>query len=333
MNLVTGATGLLGTHVLLELLSRGESVKALYRSEDSKNEVKRVFQFYDSEGLFSKIQWVHGDVMDVFSLVDAMEGVDYVVHCAAIVSYHKKDRKEMYRINVEGTTNVVSAALEVGVKKLCHVSSIAALRRAEDGATVSEDGEWQDSPLNTHYGITKHLAEMEVWRGIQEGLNAVIVNPGLIIGPGNFDRSSGSLFSKLDEGLKFYPPGGTGFVGAADTARLIVLSTKSEVNEERFIAVSESLSMKEVFTKICQELGKPLPDREAKPWMLKVARFAEAVKELFTGKKALVTRETVLNASSRYYYSSEKSKKEFALDYTPIAQCIEQTAVYFKQQR
>lgn len=333
MNLVTGATGLLGTHVLLELLSRGESVKALYRSEDSKNEVKSVFQFYDSEGLFSKIQWVRGDVMDVFSLIDAMEGVGHVIHCAAIVSYHKKDRKEMYRINVEGTTNVVSAALEAGVKKLCHVSSIAALRRAEDGATVNEEGEWLDSPLNTHYGITKHLAEMEVWRGIQEGLNAVIVNPGLIIGPGNFDRSSGSLFSKLDEGLKFYPPGGTGFVGAADTARLIVLSTKSEVNEERFIAVSESLSMKEVFTKICQELGKPLPEREAKPWMLTMARLVEGLKELFTGKKALVTKETVRNASSRYYYSSEKSKKEFALDYTPIAQCIQQTAVYFKQQR
>jgi nucleoside-diphosphate-sugar epimerase len=333
MILVTGATGLLGTHVLLELLSRGEEVKALYRSEDSKNEVKSVFRFYKSEGLFSRITWVQGDVMDVFSLLDAMEGVDDVIHCAAIVSYHKKDRKEMYRINVEGTTNVVSAALEAGVKKMCHVSSIAALRRAEDGATVNEEGEWLDSPLNTHYGITKHLAEMEVWRGIQEGLNAVIVNPGLIIGPGNFDRSSGSLFSKLDEGLKFYPPGGTGFVGAADTARLIVLSTKSDVNEERYIAVSESLTMKEVFAEICKELGKPIPDQEAKPWMLKVARFVEAIKELFSGKKALVTRETVLNASSRYYYSSEKSKKVFTMEYTPIAQCIQQTAVYFKQQR
>lgn len=207
MNLVTGATGLLGTHLMLDLLSRGEKVRGMKRANSNLEIVKSVFDFYPKgETLFESIEWCEGDVLDVDALQLAMNGCDFVYHCAAVVSYHAKDRDNMYLINVEGTANVVNVALSENISRLCFVSSIAALGKSKPGEVVNEMAVWSDSSYNTHYGITKFLSEMEVWRGIQEGLDAIVVNPGLIIGPGSFDRSSPSLFKKLNQGLSYYPP-------------------------------------------------------------------------------------------------------------------------------
>lgn len=328
-NLVTGATGLLGSHIVLELLRRGEEVRALYRSEKGKIETERLFGFYNQSNLFNKIEWFQYDVMDVSGLEEAMTDVQHVYHCAAIVSYHAKDRKEMYRINVEGTANVVNVALESGIEKLLHVSSIAALNRFYANP-VTEEGEWVDSTDNTHYGITKHLSEMEVWRGGQEGLCHVILNPGFIIGPGDFTRSSTSVFMKLNEGMAYYPPGGTGFIGVHDVVAAAVGLMKSPLHGERYIAVAENGSMKQLFQGISKALGKPEPQKLAAGWMLQVARIFEWIKEKITGKKALVTRETVKNASLRFYYSSEKIKSALGIEFQPIEQAIEQGAEYFK---
>lgn len=331
MNVVTGATGLLGSHVMLELLRRGKKVRALYRSDSSVEDTERLFGFYNCRDLWRKVEWVRGDVLDTGSLLDAFSGASYVYHCAAVVSYHSSDRAMMYKVNVEGTANVIAAAMESGVKKLCHVSSIAALRRQDDQQYVTEEGEWVESDLNTHYGITKHLSEMEVWRGVQEGLEAVIINPGLIIGPGDFTRSSSGIFSRLDEGFSYYPPGGTGLVGVKDVARLMVDAAESGRKEERFIAVSENWSMQELFTSVSKALNRKAPHKEARPWMLQMARIAEWFREVFSGKKALITRETVRNSSKRYYYSAEKSIRTFDMEYTPVRQSVEETAGYYRQ--
>src|SRR5688500_7197054 len=160
MNLVTGATGLLGTHVLLELLMRGEKVRALKRAGCDLSAIHNVFEFYESSQLLQKIEWAEGNVLDVVSLQEAMEECDRIYHCAAVVSYHRRDRSKMYRVNIEGTSNVINAGLEAGVKKLCHVSSIAAIGREFPMSTLDEQSPWIDSMLNTHYGITKHLSEM-----------------------------------------------------------------------------------------------------------------------------------------------------------------------------
>jgi dihydroflavonol-4-reductase len=331
--LVTGATGLLGTHVMLELLSQGIAVRGMYRPWSDRKTVRDVFAFYRSEGLYSSIEWVEGDVEDVTLLQEAMAGCDVVYHCAAIVSYHRSDRKRMYHINIEGTANVVNVALALHVKHLCHVSSIAAIGRMHNGQHLTENDEWAESPLNTHYGITKYLSEMEVWRGIQEGLPAVIVNPGLIFGPGDSRRSSTSIFSKLDEGIPAYPPGGTGFVGVTDVARIMVKLVQQGITNERYIVVSDNRSMAEVFSEVSRCLGKPVQTRIATPSLLFIGRVVETIKEWLTRKKALVTRETTRNAQLRFYFDSSKVKKALNYTFEPLQQSIEQGAAFYKNQR
>ena len=330
MNLVTGATGLLGTHLLMELLSRGERVRALVRPSANRQPVEDVFRFCNNTH-FTDIEWVEGDVLDIDSLEEAMQGCSHVFHCAAIVSYHPAERAEMYRVNTEGTANVINMALHLGNIKVGFVSSIAAIGKAKNNEKVDEESEWVENDMNTHYAITKQLSEMEFWRGLHEGIEGVAFNCGFIIGPGSFERSSPSLFRKLNEGMRFYPPGGTGFIAVSDAAKCIAELTLSNISHERYILVTENISMKDVFQQVAASLGKRVPSIEAKPWILQLARIAEWLKEKVTGRKALVTRETVKNASLRFYYDSKKLQEAFPFEATPIKQAIQQTADYFKQ--
>ena len=329
MNLVTGATGLLGTHLMMELLSRGERVRALVRPSANRQSVEDVFRFCNNTH-FADIEWVEGDVLDIDSLEQAMQGCSHVFHCAAVVSYHPSERAEMYRVNTEGTANVINMALHLGNIKVGFVSSIAAIGKAKNNEQVDEESEWVENDMNTHYAITKQLSEMEFWRGIHEGLEGVAFNCGFIIGPGSFERSSPSLFRKLNEGMRFYPPGGTGFIAVADAAWCIAELTLGPTTHERFILVTENRSMKEIFQLVAQSLGVKVPTQEAKPWILQVARAAEWLKEKPTGRKALVTRETVKNASLRFYYDSSKMQRATNLKATPISEAIQQTAAYFR---
>ncbi|MCC6601106.1 MAG: SDR family oxidoreductase [Crocinitomicaceae bacterium] len=331
MNLVTGATGLLGTHVLIELLRRGECVRALHRSDSDLDTVQRVFTFYGHSSLYAKIQWAAGDVLDISSLSEAMSDCHTVYHSAAVVSYHRKDRQTMYKVNVEGTANMVNMAMELGVERFCHVSSIAAIGRETPGVTLDENSPWVKSSFNTHYGTTKHLSEMEVWRGIQEGLNAVIINPGFIVGPGIETRSSTSIFQKIRKGLPAYTSGGTGYISAVDVAKSMVDLAGLRNTNERFIAVSENLSMREFFEVASESLGIPPPQREASQLLLHIARWADAIKELFTGEKALITKETVSNSSIRFFYDSEKLKKATGIVFQPVREAIENTVSFIRQ--
>jgi nucleoside-diphosphate-sugar epimerase len=331
MNLVTGATGLLGTHLMSELLKEGKPVRALYRSEVSKQSSIRLLEHLGhSENNISSIAWEQGDVLDISSLERAMNQAVHVYHCAAVVSYHKKDRKEMYAVNTEGTANVVNLALELGIEKLCHVSSIASLGKAENNSWVDEQAEWMENEMSTHYAITKYLSEMEVWRGIQEGLNAVIVNPAFIIGPGDFEKSSSRVFSTIDNGMPFYPPGGTGFVAASDCATCMVKLTNSSISNERYVLVGENASMKDLFQSISKQLGKPLPTREASSIAMHTARIGAWIKEIFTGKKALITRETLMNASHRFYYKNDKVIAATGIQFKGLNEAVSEAATYFK---
>ncbi|MFN5620591.1 MAG: NAD-dependent epimerase/dehydratase family protein [Flavobacteriales bacterium] len=332
MNLITGATGMLGTHLMIELLKRGEQVRALKRSTSDITMVQRVFDFYQSPH-FSRIEWVEGDVLDIYSLMDAMAGCSRVFHCAAIVSYHPSERQTMYDINIEGTENVINIALQQGGVKVGFVSSIAAIGKAKNNDTVDEESEWVDGDFNTHYAITKQRSEMEFWRGIHEGIDGVAFNCGVIIGPGDFKRSSPSLFQKIGEGMRFYPPGGTGFISAEDCARIIVELTLSTINAERYILVSENLSMKDMFQTTAKALNVRIPSIEATPGMMQLARYAEALREMLGGRKALVTRETVRNAAVRFYYNNEKLRSVYTAPFMPINEAIQRTAAFFKSEQ
>ncbi|MFN8776505.1 MAG: NAD-dependent epimerase/dehydratase family protein [Flavobacteriales bacterium] len=329
MNLITGITGLLGTHIALELLTRGLPVRGLRRPESSTAAMERVFAHYGSADLFSRIEWAEGDILDVQSLQDAMRDCITVYHSAALVSYHPKDRRMMYKVNTEGTANVVNAAIHLGVPELVHISSVAAIGRIGAGEVLRESSAWHEGKHTTHYAITKHLSEMEVWRGIQEGLQAVILNPGFVIGPGDFSRSSPTLFSRMYQGVPFYPPGGTGFISASDAARAAVELAVRRHFGERFIAVAENRSLKEVFSWVAHALGKPIARKQVTPLMLWTALLVEQMREWISGHKAAVTREVIRNMEGTQTYDSSKIVEAIGISFEPVEAAIRSTAGFF----
>ena len=221
MILVTGGTGLLGSHLLFQLTNESNSIKAIFRNEKKIDLVQRLFLFYDSingQSRFDSIQWINCDVLDSVTLHEVMEGCDFVYHCAAIVSFDKDDFFKMMKINREGTSNVVNSCLELGVKKLCYVSSTAAIGNGENDPIVTEETKWKQSPTTSGYSIAKYSAEKEVWRGVEEGLDVVIINPCVIIGAGDWKESSLTMFATVDNGLRFYTSGANAFVDSRDVA-------------------------------------------------------------------------------------------------------------------
>ena len=320
MVFVTGGTGFIGQHLLKQLLDNGEKVRAIYR---------KMPDFFLDERIKNEVEWVTGDVLDINGLVDAMLGIQDVYHCAAIVSFNPKDKTRIMKVNVAGTTNVVNAALETGVRKMGYVSSIAAIGRSSFENHVTEETKWEDGGLNTVYAISKRLAEREVWRGIAEGLNAVIVNPSLVIGVGKWSEGTPQFFSQVWKGLKFYPAGTTGFVDVDDVARILVKLMKSDISGERFIVNSENLSHYDFFSMIADKLGKSRPKFKANRLLAELAWREEALRSAITGSRPILTKETARISEKAYYYDSSKIKNILGIEFTPIRKTVDRTGEEF----
>ena len=288
--LVTGGTGFLGAYIIKNLVEKGHLVRAIRRSS--------ALPFFSDKAVWEKVEWVEGDVLDVVSLNDAMQGVDTIIHSAAIVSFTGEKRKEMYRVNVDGTENIVNIALENKVRRMLHVSSVAALGRTTKASTVTEEKTWEDNKNNTHYAITKHHAEMHVWRGFAEGLEGVIINPSTILGYGNWHQSSGAIFRNAYKSFPWYTKGVNGFVGVEDVAEAAVRLLFSAINEKRFIVNAENRSFQSLFNVMAESFGKKPPHRYANRTMGEIAWRLEAVKSFFTGSKPLLSKETAKIAHS-----------------------------------
>ena len=328
MILVTGGTGLVGAHLLLELAKDNQHIRALKRTSSNLDYVRMVFNHYadNANELFQRIEWVDGDILDVISLEENMQDIDHVYHSAAIVSFQKSDRAGMMKANVEGTANVVNAAFHAKVKKLCFVSSIAALGRAENRGIVDEDSPWVNSKENSVYSISKYNAEKEVWRGIEEGLEAVIVNPSIILGLADPDKGSSQIFSKVWNGLKFYTPGVNGFVDVKDVVGIMIRLMESNICNERYVVNADNLKYRDIFWQIADIYSKPKPFICVNKIMASVAWRIFKLLSLFTGKPPLVTRETARTGLKEYRFSNEKVRR--ALDYKFIdpGKTIEETA-------
>ena len=332
-NLVTGATGLVGMHILIDLLSKGEKVKATFTKNSRLENVKKLFKFYNKESLFSEIEWVEMDIEDVIQVFDTVKGVDHVYHSAAIVSFLKRDQSKMSNINIKGTANIVNACLENKIKKLGHVSSVAAIGRKGNG-DYSEENTWLESNDNSFYAISKNKAENEVWRGVQEGLQSVIINPGIIIGPSTWHRSSTALFKKINSGLSFYPTGLNGFVDVRDVSNSIIELMKSSFSSERYILVAENLTYESVFKSISKSLNVNPPTYVATPRLMNMVWRIEYLISLVTGKNPKITKETAKTSSQKNFYSNEKIKKQIGYKFNSIENAIENTVKYileFKQ--
>jgi len=324
---VTGATGLVGSHLLIDLLEKKHEVFALYRSEEKKEITQKIFSHYNKENFFAHINWVKGDVLDVFSLTEASKNMQHVYHCAAIVSFNKKRRNELYKINIEGTANVVNACLKNNIEKLCFVSSITALGASK--TAINENTPWQNKTKPTAYSTSKYYSENEIWRGEAEGLNVVIVNPGVIIGPGNWNEGSAALFRKVWEGLKYYTESTTGFIDVRDAAACMEKLMNSSIKNEKFILVSENVSFKNVLCNIAKALEKPLPSIKANKFLIEIAWRLEWIITFFTGKEPVITKESVRIATDNDVYSNKKIIEALNYNFISIEESIKNTASAF----
>ncbi len=334
MILVTGGTGLVGSHLLFKLSNTPNDVIAIKRDNSDLSVIKKIFNFYDienGEALFEKIKWIEADVTDIFSLLKAFEGVEQVYHCAAVVSFNPSDIASMIEINVNGTANVVNACIDKGVKKLIHCSSIAAIGKPSSGNIIEENNIWKTSPRNSNYAISKFGAEREVWRGIEEGLNAAIVNPSVIIGPGDPSRSSGQLYSQIQKGLKFYTSGITGFVDVRDVSSAMIMLMDSDISSNRFILNSENLQYKFIFDMLAKEIGVKPPSIKAGMFLTQLAWRIEKLRSMFSGKKPLITKETARNSSNISYYSNKKFIEKTGYSFTPIKDAIKNTCRFYEK--
>ncbi len=329
MIFVTGGTGLVGSHILLKLSQRGEKLKALKRATSSMDICKSVFTYYNADDLFAQINWVDGDVNDISSLENGMLNSDLVLHCAAVISFQPSAAKLLKKVNIEGTANVVNVALSKGIKKLGYVSSIAVLGRNSTEGMVDEECHFKATKLDSNYALSKYYAEQEVWRASQEGLDVVIVNPSVILGPGDWRKGSSRIFQKIYSGLKFYTPGSTGYVDVLDVANSLVSLLFSNVKNERFIVNGANLKYRDCFDRIAVAVNKPKATIKVTPFLKEIAWRLEAMRTFVTGNKPLITRETADNAMTDSSYSTTKIISAIDFNFTDIDVSIKKYADWF----
>lgn len=313
---MTGGTGFLGAYIIADLISHGYPVRAIRRSA-------KLPKFISPE-IMARVEWVDGDILDVVSLDENMKGVDAVIHSAAVVSFNAKDRERMYEANVEGTINVVNLALENNIARFIHISSVAAVGRTADGSEVDELKKWEDNKLNTHYAKSKYRSELEVWRAIGEGLDAVILNPSTILGYGDWHSSSSAIFRKVYDEFPYYAPGLNGFVAVEDVARVaVLLLEKKEISGERYIVNGDNWPFRQLMDTMAEGFQKKKPAKAATPALLGLAWRMEKIKSLFTGNRPLLTKESARVSQSRTRFSNRKllvALPEFS--FTPLDEAI-----------
>jgi len=338
MILVTGGTGLVGAHLLLHLLENGEqTVRALHRNPKNTIKTKLLFELYEKSELFSKIEWIPADILDVPSLEIAFQNVDYVYHCAAFISFNPDDEDELRKVNIEGTANIVNFCIDKKVKKLCHVSSIAALGDLISNEanrlnnTITEETEWNPEYSHSDYAISKYGAEMEVWRGFQEGLQVVIVNPGVIFGPGFWNQGSGVIFSTVKKGFPFYTSGTSAYVSVLDVVAIMHQLMHSDCSGERFIVISENYTYKNILSAIAKNIGAKTPTIKAKSWLLNLAWRLDWISSKVFRTKRKLSKHSILSLQSTELFSNEKIKNQLDYSFRDIDNYLNELVVYYNK--
>ncbi|MCM8568709.1 NAD-dependent epimerase/dehydratase family protein [Gramella jeungdoensis] len=331
MILVTGGTGLVGTHLLYELVQKNARIRATVRPSSDIRTVRKVFGYYsekaEADRLFNKIDWVTAEINDIPALTEAFEGIKSVYHCAALISFDPSDEKRLRKINIEGTANVVNLCIAKKIRKLCYVSSVAAIGSGP-GEKIDENAKWNPEEDHNDYAISKYGAEIEVWRGTQEGIDTVIVNPGIIIGPGFWNSGSGKIFSRIDKGLKFHFPKVSGFVGVNDVVEAMIRLMNTDIRNEKFILVSENLSFEYVLKATAEYMDKPRPNKQLKKWMIAIGWIFQKIGSWFGGKRE-ITKDSIKGLYTKTYYNSSKISKAINLEFTPISEVLKETTRFY----
>ena len=320
MILVTGATGFLGSELISQLIPQGKKLRALKRDNSVIPSLLKDNPLID---------WVVADINDVATLEDVFEDITQVYHCAALVSFNPKDKTELLKVNIEGTSNIVNLCTAYHAR-LIHVSSVAALGEPKKGKQITENDYWEYDAKAHSYAISKYEGEMEVWRGIAEGLDAVIVNPSVIIGANAGFKGSGAIFKLVKDGLSFYTKGATGIVDVEDVAKSMIALMDSEITGERFTISSENYHYEQFFAEIAKGFGIAAPAKEAKPWMLGIAWRAAKLASFFTGKVASLTSDAARSSLNASYYNNDKIINTIDIKFKPLQQSIQETCAGLK---
>lgn len=331
MILLTGATGILGMRLAYDLAMQGEDIMLLARPESDKETFIRVLAFYhegDVSALLKRITWTLGDILDVSTLEEAISQCDQVIHAAAMVSFHPKDAVRMYDTNKRGTAHIVDVCV-AQKKRLLYISSVAALGRTVGMKSINEKSTWKDGPMNSNYAISKYNAELEVWRGIEEGLEAVMVNPSVIIGAGPVSRSSGTLFGTVLSGNRFYTDGMATAVDVRDVSRKALWLLNSEQRSERFILHSEQITYGNMFQCMADHLKMKGPTIKAKSWMLAIGWRLAAFKDWIFGTRSKLTKETAMSSENDFDYSTEKIEALMGEGFIPVQEAIAYHAKFY----
>jgi len=323
MVFVTGATGILGRIIVLELLKKGRKVRAAKRPESNLEEVKHSLSFYteNAQQFFNEIEWINVDFTDIHSLEEALKGITEVYHCAAKVSFNPKDEKEMYDTNIKGTENLLYACEGSSVQKFLHVSSIAVLDLFNDKGELDESSDFNAKEEHSAYAISKHLSEMEVWRASAEGLNTIIINPGMIIGSGNWGKSSGDIFPTFERN-RFTFSGGSAYVDVRDVAKIAINLMEKNAFAQRFVIISENKRYAELGKQIRTKLGLKEAEILSKT-KLNIGRIANILFGWLIPPLRMVTKTNIEAITSFNTVSNHKIKTELDYQFIPISESVD----------
>lgn len=328
MVLVTGGTGLVGSHLLVELLRQGAEIRATHREGNDLSQLKDfLLSLYpDVAEQWNTIEWVHASLSDIPALDEAVRGIETIYHCAGLIDFDPRRAPALMKINWEGTRDLVNAALASGVTSFCYTSSIGTIGGL--GGLVSETDIWDPNRTND-YATSKHLGEMEVWRGGQEGMQIVIVNPGVILGPGDWERGSGRLFSAVADGLRYSIPGGTGFVGVWDVVRCMKELTDKGLAGRRYLLVSENLTYLEIFHSIAESLSLKPPRRSLKPWHLEILWRLDWLRSRFSSRPRKLSRDMARGLRDRKEYDNSRIRETLDMEFEPIEAVVQRCATFY----
>ena len=331
MIFLTGGTGLVGSYILMMLMQENLSVKALKRSTSSLATCKKIFNYYNQGNLFSQIMWCDGDINDIPSLEEHMKDCNKIIHAAALVSFQKSDLSKLKKINIEGTANVMNLALSYNYKRCIYISSVSTLGREIENQEINEESYFRSSKNVSNYAYSKYYAEQEVWRASSEGLDVIILNPSIILGPGNWNKGSSKIFQTIYNGLKFYTTGKSGYVDVVDVAKITLQFLSNKVKNERYILNGTNISFKEAFNKIADEFGKPRATIRVTPFLKEIAWRLSILKSFFNNKPSLITRETANSAMKNISYSSSKIKNEMNYKFISFNQSIKKYCKFYEE--
>lgn len=326
----------MGSYILLNLSQTNEKVRAIFRDSSSFDAVGKVFSYGRSEEeakeLFSKIEWVPATLNDIPALTNAFTGITKVYHCAALVSFNSAKASLLRKTNIEGTANIVNLCVANKIQKLVYISSIATMDLSLGEKYVTEDFTWHPEKDHTEYAISKHGAEIEVWRGSQEGVPVIVLNPGVILGAGFWDKGSGQIFKRVDDGLNYHFPKTTGFVGVKDVAAAAIIAMNSIIQNEQYIVVEGNYSFRDILTEVAESISKTAPKKELKPWMVYIGWIFQSISSLFGGEK-MINKGDHRALYEHTYYSSEKIRKELNFQFTPMNKVIRETGELFRKEK